>query len=199
MGKMSVDIRSKSSDGELLALIAERVAPFYQSLDEWHGPDHGSRVVSFAKRINQSEHGDPFLVEAGAWLHQYHDNLGELGTILEQLPITDPQRSKLFEIVERCRPHKISDSSSLEARIVFDADALELMGPSGIFREVLCNAVARGQNSATAIALARQVQELIEGKLQTQGGRTLAEPAIRASDGFWREYQRWEAMLATAR
>ena len=192
---MSTSPSSQPSHEKLIAMVVERVTPFYQSLDAWHDLEHGSRVASFALQINQRENGDPLLVEAGAWLHQYHDDLDDVKALLEQLPFTDEQRSQLYEIVEQCRPHKISAGSSHEARIVFDADALDLMGPSGIFREVLCNAVARGLDPQKAISGAKDVQGLFEGKLQTEGGRILAKPAIAASASFWEEHQRWEAML----
>ena len=178
-----------------LSEIISKAQSFYQQLDPWHDLSHGKRVVKLALRINKGEGGDPFLVEAGAWLHQYHDHLTELEQLLSALGLPDSQKTALYEIVEQCRPLKISQNSSLEACIVFDADALELVGPSGVFREVLCNSVFRKMEPSQAIAAAREVQELFVAKIQTKTARSLAESAIRASDYFWDEYEKWESAL----
>lgn len=179
----------------ILKLIVKEVKPFYDGLDDWHNMNHGKRVVDLAQRINHTEGGDPFLVEAGAWLHQFHDNLDHLHGLLASLPLLDEQREKLFEIVEYCRPQKISHESSLEAKVVFDADALDLVGPSGIFREVLCNAIFRGQQAVEAIENARIVQEMFVSKLQNKTAQQLTESTNSLAISFWNEYQRWESMF----
>lgn len=184
----------KATNSKILNLVIDRVTPFYNSLDQWHGIEHGKRVADFAKRINQIEQGDPLLVEAGAWLHQYHDNLDDLTNLLRGLPVSDDQKSELYEIVNQCRPHKISEASSIEAKIVFDADSLDLMGPSGIVRELLCNVVARGQAQKEGIKAAQKVQKIFAEKLQTEGGRKIAKQSIFIANQFWEEYKRWEAL-----
>lgn len=183
------------SDPESIAHIIELVAPFYESLDEWHNCRHGRRVVAMAKAINQTEKGDAFLVEAGAWLHQYHDELELLNEVLDKVSLTGDRRSQLYEIVERCRPAKISSECSLEARIVFDADALDLMGPSGIFREVLCNFVARRQSESDAINNAKSVQDLFFKRLQTPSAKSIAECSAAIAQQFWSQFERWEDSL----
>lgn len=182
-----------------LLKIKELVVPFYAQLDQWHGYDHGKRVYLLAKEINKEEGGDSFLVEAGAWLHQYHDNLDELKGVLTSLQISVSQETRLFEIVEQCRPDKISAESSLEARIVFDADALELVGPYGIFREVLCNAIARKLPPTEAISVSRYIQKLFIDNLQTNKARAMAKPANEVAEMFWREFDRWELELESLR
>jgi HD superfamily phosphodiesterase len=195
MTNMTTNISKSSSFEPILELIAKQVQHFYAGLDAWHNISHGRRVVDLATRINKTECGDNFLVEAGAWLHQFHDNLDQLDELLETLPLVDKQREQLFEIVEYCRPHKISNECSLEAKIVFDADALELVGPSGIFREVLCNVISRRQQVVEAIESARQVQEMFVEKLQTRTAHRLAESVNSLTINFWIEYRQWESMF----
>ena len=132
--------------------VRSQVEPFLATQDYWHGLRHVGRVVEFAKQINRTEGADPFLVEVGAWLHQLHDpNLDKLKHILGDLRISSTQREQLYEIVEQCRPNKISDQSSHAARVVFDADAGDLMGPAGFLREALCNYGDRSQSPLDAI------------------------------------------------
>ncbi len=184
------------STQQLVTDIKELIKPFLNAQDSWHGFQHVSRVVAFAKQVNQAEKADPFLVEVGAWLHQLHDpNLDKLKQILGALRISPVQRHKLFEIVEQCRPNKISPQSSHEARVVFDADAGDLMGPAGILREVLCNYGDRKLSPIDAITGARSVQLLFVEKLQTVGGRELFRPRIEAASHFWDSLSRDEGAL----
>ena len=62
---------------EVMEKIIEYSKTFYEKLDFAHNVEHGERVVKNAKLIQEKEGGNAFLVEAGAWLHQFHvsDNL----------------------------------------------------------------------------------------------------------------------------
>jgi uncharacterized protein len=193
MEKLHAGNEEDSSD-QVLQKIASMVKDFYRNLDFAHGVEHGERVVFLAKNINEEEGGDSFLVEAGAWLHQFHDNLDELREILSLLSISEKDAEKLFEIVETCRPHNISAESSLEARIVFDADALELTGPYGIMREVLCNAIARRMPWDDALQNAEEIQKLFENKLQTNTAKKLSQQSTQIAHAFWNEYRRWREL-----
>ena len=174
----------------------ELIEPFLARQDRWHGIQHVGRVVEFAKQINRTECADPFLVEVGAWLHQLHDpNLDTLKLILEALQISPTQREQLYEIVEQCRPNKISHQSSHAARVVFDADAGDLMGPAGILREVSCNYGDRSLSPLDAIRWARSVQELFVSKLQTEGGKKLFAGRIQDANRFWDSHEQNEKLL----
>ena len=182
---------------QVVQQVRGQVEPFLARQDRWHGIQHVGRVVEFAKQINQSEGAEPFLVEVGAWLHQLHDpNLDKLKPILNDLRISSTRRGELYEIVEQCRPNKISGKSSHAARVVFDADAGDLMGPAGILREVLCNYGDRSQSPFDAISGARSVQVLFVDKLQTEGGRQLFAARIQDANHFWDSLHRDEGTVS---
>lgn len=181
---------------QIVQQVKVKIDPFLAKQDRWHGVQHVGRVVEFAKQINRIEGADPFLVEVGAWLHQFHDpNLNLLLPILDELPISQTLKEQLFEIVEQCRPNKISSASSHAARVVFDADAGDLMGPAGILREALCNYGDRGQSPVQAIAGARSVQMLFIDRLQTEGGKQLFAARIEDARRFWKSLVREEGEL----
>ena len=177
-----------------MAAVVRFARAYYASLDFAHDLLHGERVVSLAKRIAEREGGDAFLVEAGAWLHQLHDEPGELDGFLALLPVTPSVRASLREIVGDCRPERIGPGSSLEARIVFDADALEVLGPWGAVREILCNARVRGKGWKEAVADTRAVQAQFEARLMTETARALAEQALEVARSFWDAYDRWSRL-----
>lgn len=179
------------SQESILQELSARAKRFCQQFDFAHNERHVERAVAFAKILQAREGGNAFLIEAGAWLHQFHDHVSELKELLADVSLQETVISRLTQIVTECRPHKISGASSLEAKIVFDADALELMGPYGIIREVLCNAVARGKPWEESIRDARETQRLFEDRLMTETARKLAKEAIEVSHRFWRVYEQW--------
>ena len=174
-----------------LKYIEEQARLFYQQQDAFHNESHGERVVAFALRINQIEKADAFLVEAGAWLHQFHDHLSELQKVLKHSGLPETTQNQLYEIVRLCRPALISSSSPLEARIVFDADAMDLMGAQGVMRELSCNLIVRGLSYNKAVQETQKTQALFEQKLKTEAGRSIAQEAIKTSKAFWDNYERW--------
>lgn len=165
---------------ETVVALRDASHVLYNSLDEAHNVSHGSRVAQLALMLQQQEGGDPSLVEAGAWLHQYHDNLDDLNELLNTVVPPDAHKA-VFHIVEVCRPNKIHLAQSIEAKIVYDADAMDLLGPFGTMREFYCNVKCRNKTFAKAIEDTIEVQRLFYSTLQTPSGKEYAK-AIHRSD-----------------
>lgn len=169
---------------------------FLDEQDAWHGRVHIQRVVAFAQEINRYERKNQTIVETGAMLHQYHDpNLDKLKILLDKSGFDQETKDHLYEVVEACRPSKISHLNSPEARIVFDADALDLMGPSGFLREFSCNIQVRGYDMEYAVNKALDVQELFRSKLQTTRARIIADQMTNVTKDFVDAFRRNEEWL----
>ncbi len=69
--------------------IVEFSKKFYKNLDFAHNIEHGERVLKNARKIAKKEDGNLFLIEAGSWLHQFHDNIDEVGKFIKTLDIED--------------------------------------------------------------------------------------------------------------
>ncbi|NIS63043.1 MAG: hypothetical protein GTO13_20815, partial [Proteobacteria bacterium] len=167
---------------------------YYAKLDFAHNIGHGERVVKIAKKIMETEGGEFFLVEAGAWLHQLHDDIETLGAFLSSLEIDDGTRKKLTEIVASCKAQRIKEHSSLEAKIVFDSDGMEVLGPYGSIRELLCNARARNKAWDENVDETKKVQRMFEEKLMTKTAKKLAEESMEITRKFWDCYERWRRL-----
>lgn len=110
-----------------------------------HSVDHATRVYQMAKKLQQQEGGDALIIETAALVHDVIDpkifedidaQKQKLRDELEALNYTPQQIHHIFEIIE-----SISFSggikkelSSLEAKIVQDADRLDAIGAIGIGR-----------------------------------------------------------------
>lgn len=147
--------------------IIEFSTQFYNSLDFAHNIEHGKRVVKNAKIIAETEGGDIFLIEAGVWLHQFHDKIDEVNNFIKALNIDDEIKNKLYEIV-KCRPKYINEDSLLESKIVYDADAIEVLSSYGMIREIICNAKCRNKEWEKSVEDTINVQKRFKEKLQTK-------------------------------
>lgn len=104
---------------------------------------HIERVVKMARRIAKEENADLFLVELSAWLHDVGDyklNNGIdkseelISEFLNGLNVPREIISKTIEIVSQVSFSKGNVPTSLEAKIVQDADRLDAIGAVGIAR-----------------------------------------------------------------
>lgn len=178
----------------IIKQIIEFSKEFYDSLDFAHNIEHGKRVVSNVKVIAQKEGGNLFLVEAGAWLHQFHNNLDKVNEFIKNLQISDDEKNKLYEIV-KCRPEYIEDESLLESKIVYDADAIEVLSTYGMIREIICNAKCRNKEWKKSVEDTIKVQKRFKEKVQTKTAKEMIEKDLEIIETFWNLYKKWEDNL----
>lgn len=170
--------------------IIEFSTQFYNSLNFAHNIEHGKRVVKNAKLIAETEGGDMFLIEAGAWLHQFHDKIDEVNNFIKNLDIDDEIKNKLYEIV-KCRPEYINEDSLLESKIVYDADAIEVLSSYGMIREIICNAKCRNKEWEKSVEDTINVQKRFKAKLQTETANKMLEKDFKVIEEFWKLYKKW--------
>lgn len=114
-------------------------------LDEGTGHDyfHIERVVTNAKKILETENADPFLVELAAWTHdvgdyKLHDGVDKSNELitefLQTLQVEQETIDKVLEIVSQVSFSKGNTPTTIEAKIVQDADRLDAIGAVGIAR-----------------------------------------------------------------
>lgn len=108
-----------------------------------HDYFHIERVVINARKILEKEKADPFLVELAAWVHDIGDYKLHNGVDKSEVLITDFLKSinvddltiaKVNEIVSQVSFSKGNKPTSVEAKIVQDADRLDAIGAVGIAR-----------------------------------------------------------------
>lgn len=127
--------------------ILEKTQEFIQNqfFAETTGHDyyHIERVVKMAKRIAEEEKADLFLVELSAWLHdvgdyKLHGGIDKseemISEFLNELNVSTEIISKTNEIVSQVSFSKANTPTTLEAKIVQDADRLDAIGAIGLAR-----------------------------------------------------------------
>jgi len=161
-----------------------------------HTFDHTKRVYALSMRIGKALGADLKVLGAAAFLHDIgrpkeaatgvsHSILsGQLSDeILRKVGFADVQIEK---VVDAIRTHRFSEGiepTSLEGKILSDADKLDAMGAIGIFR-----AIAQSSSKGTGIEgfLNHADEKLLRLKdlMYTAGARRIAEERHKTLNAF---------------
>lgn len=168
---------------------------FHRQQDFAHGRKHMKKTVHLAEMIAEKEGANLKLVRIGAMVHQFHDEIGTLEQFLEVLRVDKETASKIVECAA-FRPHRNipPEGVSLEAKVVYDADALQVLGPHGIIREVARNVAARNKSLEKSVEGARDTESAFHEFLQTRTAREMIEAPHELMQEFWKLYDEWESI-----
>ncbi|OJU39572.1 MAG: metal-dependent phosphohydrolase [Bacteroidales bacterium 45-6] len=128
---------------DILIKTQEYIRKIFLKEGTGHDYYHIERVVINARKILQAEQADDFLVELGAWLHdlgdhKLHDGIDKseelISAFLASLTVDQAVIDRVVEIVSQVSFSKGNKPSSIEAKIVQDADRLDAIGAIGIAR-----------------------------------------------------------------
>lgn len=128
---------------EVLLKAQEHIKDIFLKEGTGHDYYHIERVVINARRILETEQANRFIVELAAWLHdlgdhKLHDGIDKsdelIRAFLETLSVRQTIIEQVVEIVSQVSFSKGNTPSSMEAKIVQDADRLDAIGAVGIAR-----------------------------------------------------------------
>jgi uncharacterized protein len=136
----------------------EQARAWYPDLDPVHGFDHVLRVYRMAEQLARAEGADLEIVRAAALLHDAEGSAtqgGEIGRSNHHHASAEFARQVLeaegwpperIAAVQHCiRAHRFRDGSeppqTLEARVLFDADKLDVIGAIGVARTIAYDVV----------------------------------------------------------
>lgn len=136
----------------------EQARAWYTGEDPVHGFDHVFRVYRTARKISQVEGGDFEIVGAAALLHDVDGSATEGGdegrvdhhqasaALAGKILREEGWPEERIAQVQHCiRAHRFRNQSeppaTLEAKILFDADKLDVLGAIGIVRTIAYDVV----------------------------------------------------------
>ena len=133
-------------DMQGLPLDAEEVRPFYADADPIHDFDHVMRVAALGWHLARAEGADPEIVRTAALLH----DVPVAGTAREEHHVVAAEQASSFlvrrgvpaaavDLVVDCiKGHRFRNRgaarNSLEAKCLYDADKIDVLGAIGIVR-----------------------------------------------------------------
>lgn len=179
-------------------------------LGEGTGHDyfHLKRVVENALKIGKAENANLFLVELSAWLHdvgdyKLHDGVDRSEELVKEFLLTqnlsDELIDKVNEIISQVSFSKGNSVTSLEAKVVQDADRLDALGAIGIARAFAYGG-SRGrelwnpdQPDSTTVQHFYDKLLKLKDLMNTDTAKVIAEKRHRFLEEFLDQfYEEWE-------
>lgn len=179
-------------------------------LGEGTGHDyfHLKRVVENALKIGKAENANLFLVELSAWLHdvgdyKLHDGVDRSEELVKEFLLTqnlsDELIDKVNEIISQVSFSKANSVTSLEAKVVQDADRLDAIGAIGIARAFAFGG-SRGrelwnpdQPESTSVQHFYDKLLKLKDLMNTETAKVIAEKRHRFLEEFLDQfYEEWE-------
>lgn len=154
-----------------------------------HDFQHMKRVAETAKYIASEENSNPFICEAAAWLHDIGDSklfanpeqaIEEMYSFLKSLFIAGEEITQIRDAIKDVSFSKGNVPTTLEGKIVQDADRIDAIGAIGIARTFAYGG-AKGQpiyheeNDNNSIQHFYDKLLKIKDLLHTSAARKLAE------------------------
>lgn len=179
-------------------------------LGEGTGHDyfHLKRVVENALKIGKAENANLFLVELSAWLHdvgdyKLHDGVDRSEELVKEFLLTQNLSGELIdkvnEIISQVSFSKGNSVTSLEAKVVQDADRLDAIGAIGIARAFAFGG-SRGrelwnpdQPESTTVQHFYDKLLKLKDLMNTETAKIIAEKRHRFLEEFLDQfYEEWE-------
>jgi len=192
-----------------LAKIHDYVYVLFHDDSTGHDYYHMKRVAKMAKFISSEERGDTFISEAAGWLHDIGDKklfntpveaIKEMNTFLRDIQISDHEIHQIQVAMKDVSFSKGDKTpTTLEGKIVQDADRLDALGAIGIARTFAYGG-ARNQlihhpdkQDKTSIQHFYDKLLLLKDKMNTSTGKSLAmKRHIIMMEFLDHFYEEWE-------
>jgi uncharacterized protein len=155
-----------------------------------HSYEHVDRVYRIATFLAKKEKADVELVQAGALLHDIGRSVGqphnETGAkvaveILKELDYPQEKRGKVISIIRLHRLDSKDKLQTLEEKIVWDADKIDLLGAVGVARGFHWHGKLPFE---AVVKLAFETYTPIYGLLNTSSARKLAKKRYEETMSF---------------
>ncbi len=164
---------------------------YYKRLDQTHGVEHLERTVKLAIYLAKKEKANIQIVKLGAMLHQFHKR-GPIKRFLEKIKVDKNLINQIIHCVDCSSMKNIHKAKSIEAKVVYDADKLQVVGPFGIMREISCDMVPRNMKFREALKHTRTIEQKCFATLQTKTAKKLAKQPHDYVVKFWKILDKWD-------
>ncbi len=184
-----------SLTGAQIKQIEEFSMKKYSEYDCTHSENHGERTATLAVFIAKKEGADILICRLGGLLHQYHpESISVVEKFLRSIGVEEGIRKQLVHCVECVELGTIGDAKTVEAKVVFDADKLQTLGPFGLLREVAYRTVSRGVDFRDAVEQSKELQRDMFMHLQTKTGRELIECLCDFTRQIFKSFDEWNTL-----
>lgn len=174
-----------------------------EGLDYNHDFEHIERTVKLARILAKKEGADKDVCVVAAWLHDIgkaknEEIHGDIGVrmakpFLERLGFESDFIEKVCHAIETHDSANIHNARTLEAKVVFDSDKLQAIGPFGFVREFSQYTVFKEKNPMEAFEIVKKAEKKrFKKRLQTDTAKELARKPFELMLEFYKLYEKWD-------
>lgn len=176
----------------------------YKGFDEHHDLEYVKRTVALAKYLAKKEHANVDVCKAGAWLQGIGRSKSKKDYPKESARIAQRYLKKIGtpqgfanKVVECIRLHQdikaLIRTNSIEAKVVHDADQLQVTGPFGFLRKFsMTHKHGNKSIKHSYMHAKKESQSAYESKLLTASARRLIKKEYLFLLRFYDVVERWE-------
>lgn len=187
-----------------LSQIKNYAKPFYLKTGKYHAWDHIKSVVNWAERIAQDcPAADIYLIKAASYIHDIGRSKKDKNHGLESSKMIMPYLKKIKicqsdqdVILESVICHDrdmIKQAKSIEAKILFDADKLQIVTVFGFTRCLLWLVDEKKMSHLKAVKfLFNYVSDITNNYLQTALARKIAQKHLLFIKTFAEFNENWK-------
>ena len=190
-------------DEERLDKIKDFVKVSQKRADANHDLEHVKRVVRYAKWLAFMENCDVDIIEVAAWLHDVGQpqNKEIHGTIsaamaeplLKSLEFDEDFINKVKHCIECHDTKMVHNAQTAEAKVLYDADKLNVIGPFGFARSMNKYLRMNKMKVRDAVKKAEHIQtDRFDLYLQTDTAKKLAKHSHEVMLHFYKLYNIWD-------
>lgn len=186
-----------------LSEIKKFAKPFYAKTGAYHDWNHVLAVRRHAMRISaRYENINRRVLKAACYLHDIGRSVKDEGHSQESFKIAKPflkqiniEESEINAVEDTIISHDVSavlDAKTTEARILFDADKLEILSVYGFIRVLLFLVDERKMSIDSAINfLWNYVKSVEERYLYSQEAKELIKQDMKILERIVKRYKNW--------
>lgn len=182
--------------------ILEFVTPFYTKTGKYHNWDHIQSVRKNAKLLQKGIALDPLLLDAACLIHDIGRSVVDEGhpqesakiatPFLESIQIPTKEIGIICDAVSHHALEDISQATSQEAKVLFDADKLEILSVYGFLRTICWLMEERALPLEKALDfLWKYVQEVQSGYLQTEQAKKIVSSQTKTLSKMVKSFKSW--------
>jgi len=170
----------------------------YLELDDTHNLNHARKTEKLATYLAKHENGDAQICRLGALLHQYHpEGADKVELFLKSIGVDESIASRIAHCVRSVELDTIHEAKSIEAKIVFDADKLQTLGPYGLIREVVYRTRKKDITFVEAFEEAKKLQEMVRANLQTKTAKEIYKDMHKLTQEVIENFNDWNELSFT--
>lgn len=174
-----------------------------EDLDYNHDFEHTERTVKLAEILAKRENANKDVCVIAAWLHdigkakneEIHGDIGArmAKLLLERLGFESDFIDKVCHAIETHDSAGIHKAETIEAKVIFDADKLQAIGPFGFGREFSLYTVFKGKKPREAFEIVKKNEiKRFKKMLQTETAKELASKPFELMLEFYKLYEKWD-------